>query len=137
MGKMIDYSYKTIYELSEDIGTLNVMMEGKNINQDIFRAKANKQNVVDISIIAGFLSQNEFNNLITVIHNSTDKNIDLTFIPEIKEGEEITDAYNRYIEKYRNQIQDTPRHFPDNIFMNHTAIEIDNLKDNYKKRNHL
>lgn len=134
MGKIIDYPYKTIYEVPEDIGTLEVIMEGKKINQETFKTKSNKQNVADISIITGLLNQIDFNNLVAVIHNSTEKNVYLTFIPEMGEDEDITSAYDRYVEKYRMQIEGVPRHFPDNIFINHTAVDIDNLRDNYKKK---
>ena len=136
MGSIKDMNYKNLFLISEDENTLQVFMTGTKLNKEIFETQSNKPRVASISIVAGRLEQKDFNLLIDIVKVSTFKNTCIAFIPVKEEKESATAAYRRYITDYRNLDKENPKHFPDNIFINHMLVDADENKDNYKKRSH-
>lgn len=145
MGRIIDYLNKNIFITPEQgEGTLEVYIGdrenknkrdfGKNLTKELFKGESLKSSVKDISIITGKLSQKDFNKIIDVIKDSTDKPTCITFVPEKEEKEYIRDAYKRYIRSYKEQNSEKPKHFPDNVLITNTIVENDENKDNYIKK---
>lgn len=143
MGRIIDYLNKNIFVTPEQgEGTLEVYIGdrenknkrdfGKNLTKELFKGESLKSSIKDISIITGKLSQKDFNKIIDVIKDATSKPTCITFVPEKDKKEYIRDAYKRYVKSYREQDPENPRHFPDNILITNTLVELDD--NNIKKR---
>ena len=133
MGTLIDSNYKTIYLTPEEDGTLQIFMKGKKINKEMFKNESEKNKVLNISMVAGELTQKEFDELIQVI-KLTIKNTFLSFMPIRELEESIAHAHKRYANEYRNNGQKSVRHFPDNLYINNVFIEYDEDKGVVKKR---
>ena len=145
MGRLIDVLNKNIFITPDSgDGTLEVYISEiirknskeseKMLGRGLFEGEAKKPRITDINIVTGKLSQKDFNKIIDVIKESTDKPTCITFVPEKEEKEYIRDAYKRYIKNYKEQDPENPRHFPDNILITNTLVETDEIKDNYKKK---
>ena len=136
MGKLIINTYKNTFVTPDDTnGVLKVYMSGSALCESIFQMQALRATVDNIEIFAGQLSQKEFNEIIDIIKKTTVKTTDLTFFPVLNPNEELQNAYTRYEQGYREQNADNPKHFPDNIFINTSLVEIDEEKDNLIKPN--
>lgn len=145
MGRLIDVLNKNIYVTPESgNGTLEVYIGEivkKNSNEfekilgrSLFEGETKKPRITDINIVTGKLSQKDFNRIIDVIKESTDKPTCITFVPEKEEKEYIRDAYKRYVKSYKEQNPENLKHFPDNILITNTLVESDEIKENYKKK---
>ena len=145
MGRLIDVLNKNIFITPDSgEGTLEVYIGEivrknskefeKILGRSLFEGEANKKRINDISIVTGKLSQKDFNRIIDVIKESTDKPTCITFVPEKEENEYIRDAYKRYVKTYKEQDPKNPKHFPDNILITNTLVESDEIKENYKKK---
>ena len=135
MGSIKDMNYKNLFVTPEEgENILQVFMTGTKLNKDMFETQANKPRVDSISIVSGKLGQKDFNFLIDTVKLATYKNTCIAFIPEKEETETSAAAYQRYVTDYRNLDKENPKHFPDNIFINHMLVDADDNRDNYKKR---
>ena len=145
MGRLIDVLNKNIFITPDSgNGTLEVYIGEivkknskefeKMLGRGLFEGEANKKRITDINIVTGKLSQKDFNRIIDVIKESTDKPTCITFVPEKEEKEYIRDAYKRYVKTYKEQDPENPKHFPDNILITNTLVESDEIKENYKKK---
>ena len=118
MGTIIDATYKTTYLIPEEPhGILRILMESNKIGEESYRRRIKHQNVDKISIVAGELTQSEFDDLIHTLSHDANKPIYLFFKPIAGELETLPEAHERYA---RNYISDDPNHrkfFPKNIFM--------------------
>ena len=137
MGIVNSYSYKNVFVSDEENRILNVYMNSILIDKYLLKMEANKNTVDNISIIAGELSQSNFVSLIDNIKVSTDKRTCISFIPIIVADETPIDAYQRYVEAYKSKNKDDIIHFPDNIFVNQTFVESDQIEERYIKNNLL
>jgi hypothetical protein len=135
MGYIKDMNYKNLFltpEEGEDI--LQVFITGHTLSREMFNTQANKHRVASINIVSGNLEQKDFNGIIDTIKLTTDKPTCIAFIPVKDEKESTPAAYKRYKEGYINQDKENPKHFPDNVQIYHMLMDVDNNKDNYKKR---
>ena len=124
MGTIIDSTYKNIIFTPEgDNNTLCIMIEKKKLGPSFLKEEVKKSKVMNVSIIAGELSQTEFNDVINVLARSTNKPIMISFMPIMKDNEETVDAYVRYAYNYTNNDPRALKKFPDNIFINNALIE--------------
>ena len=146
MGKINDILYKNRF-ITPDTGkgTLEIYMEGKKLDREMFKKMVEPHLISEINIFAGLLDQASFNNMIDLIRMTTDKEIFISYIPVLEENEELEEAYVRYINNYRiKELLKDPenakvRHFPDNISINHTFVDTDTEEANliHKKDLHM
>ena len=146
MGKINDILYKNRF-ITPDTGkgTLEIYMEGKKLDREMFKKMVEPHLISEINIFAGLLDQASFNNLIDLIRMTTDKETFISYIPVLEENEELEEAYVRYINNYRiKELLKDPenakvRHFPDNISINHTFVDTDTEEANliHKKDLHM
>lgn len=123
MGTIENKTYKNIFITPhEETKTLQVFMNGKSLCGDIFRLEAEKKSVEDIAIFCNELEQTDFNTLINKIKSITDKTTYISFGPQ--------KDYTGYVSTYKEQYM----HFPDNIFIRNTFVEIDENKNNLIKK---
>lgn len=148
MGTINIPGYKNVFKTpDEGEGTFEVYMEGKNIDKEMFKIKANKSSILDISIFTGILNKEEFYNIVDIIKISTDKPTCIAFTPAEFESldedsleEKRNEIYESYVQGYREaEIKKNPttgklRHFPDNITINNALIDADQIKSNYIKK---
>lgn len=146
MGKINDILYKNRF-ITPDTGkgTLEIYMEGKKLDREMFKKMVEPHLISEINIFAGLLGQASFDNMIDLIRMTTNKETFISYIPVLEENEELEEAYVRYINNYRiKELLKDPenakvRHFPDNISINHTFIDTDTEKANliHKKDLHM
>ncbi len=124
MGRIIINTYKNLFltPVSEDDTRLQVFMNSKLLCQEVFRMESNKENIKDIFIYSGELDQQNFNSLINVIKTSTDKPTNICFAG----AKDYSDKVSNFKYKYN--------HFPDNITISHTLVELDENKDHLIKK---
>lgn len=146
MGKINDILYKNRF-ITPDTGkgTLEIYMEGKKLDREMFKKMVEPHLISEINIFAGLLDQASFDNMIDLIRMTTDKETFISYIPVLEENEELEEAYVRYINNYRiKELLKDPenakvRHFPDNISINHTFVDTDTEEANliHKKDLHM
>ena len=134
MGTLIDSIYKNIFITPEDDGLLQVFMKDKKLNKDTFKDKAKLFKVKNISVVAGELSQEDFNDLVQTIRRGTDKPTYLSFMPIMREGESVANAHKRYAYNYVSNNPKNVKEFPENLFINNVFVESDKETGNIKKK---
>lgn len=135
MGRLIDYSFKNEFIISEENpDLLYVIMKGKKLNAETFGTESRRPKIENISITAGELTQQDFNELVSIIARKTNKPTIISFMPIQKENEDIADTHKRYAYNYTNSDPKNIKHFPSNVFINNSIMEEEDTK---AKRNHM
>ena len=135
MGRLIDYLFKNEFIVSEENpDLLYVIMKGKKLHAEMFETESRRPKIENISITAGELTQQDFNELVSIIGRKTNKPTIISFMPIQKENEDIADTYKRYAHNYTNSDPKSIKHFPSNVFINNSVMEEEDTKT---KRNHM
>lgn len=114
MGRIENKTFNNIFITpSSGNGTLEVYLQSRLLNQDLFRLEMKKNNILNAIIFMVDLDEKDFFNLINKIKACTTKEVFLAVTGDID--------YLPYIEKYRTKYE----HFPDNVFINHTVVDYD------------
>lgn len=132
MGKIYDATYKNLIFTPEgDDNILRIIIGSKKVSPTFLKEEAKKPKVENISIVAGELSQDDFDKAIVAIGKCTNKPTVLSFIPITRDDELTCDAYKRYALNFVNSDPREPKRMPNNIFINNALLES---KEEIKKR---